>query len=76
VKPGALASAVAQMRVQLTEANHKIARLHEALRVRSLSTAELSTLRRRVAYYCHPDRGGDAELMRRLNVLFDRLEAS
>jgi hypothetical protein len=34
----------------------------------------LATLRRRVAYYCHPDRGGDTELMARLNTLFDFLD--
>jgi hypothetical protein len=26
-----------------------------------------------VAYYCHPDRGGDADLMSKLNTLFDFL---
>ena len=34
---------------------------------------DFASLRRRVAYFCHPDRGGDADLMSRLNNLFDLL---
>jgi hypothetical protein len=43
-------------------------------RERKMADIDLATLRRRVAFYCHPDRGGDAELMSRLNALFDVLD--
>jgi hypothetical protein len=43
-------------------------------RHRSLTTTDVGRLRRHVAYYCHPDRGGDAGLMSTLNALFDELE--
>jgi hypothetical protein len=39
----------------------------------ALSDLEISKLRRRVTFYCHPDRGGDGELMSTLNALFDCL---
>jgi hypothetical protein len=42
-------------------------------RCRGMPELDLSALRRRVAYYCHPDRGGDADLMSKLNTLFDFL---
>jgi hypothetical protein len=38
-----------------------------------LSDVDIAALRRRVAYYCHPDRGGDNELMSKVNTLFDSL---
>lgn len=38
-----------------------------------LKGVKIDSLRRRVAFYCHPDRGGDAELMTNLNTLFDSL---
>lgn len=41
-----------------------------------MPNVDLPALRRRTAYYCHPDRGGDGELMRRLNTLFDFLIVS
>lgn len=44
-------------------------------RYRPQQKMDLAGLRRRVAFYCHPDRGGDAELMSRLNTLFDMLAA-
>ena len=44
-------------------------------RSRIIPETDLSALRRHVAYYCHPDRGGDANLMSRLNTLFDSLAA-
>lgn len=43
------------------------------LRCRPRQEMDLAGLRRRVAFYCHPDRGGDADLMSRLNTLFDLL---
>ena len=43
-------------------------------RHRTLTGTDLPALRRRVAFCCHPDRGGDADLMGTLNALFDVLE--
>ncbi len=37
---------------------------------------EIRPLRRQIVFYCHPDRGGDAILMRKLNAFFDALENS
>jgi hypothetical protein len=70
-----------QMQVELDAARREIARLKKSLAERgatplALPETNLSSLRRGVAFYCHPDRSGDGELMRRLNVLFDYLECS
>jgi len=40
-----------------------------------IPSLDLSSLRRRIAFLCHPDRGGDAELMKELNILLDFLAA-
>lgn len=67
------------MKSSLREAKSEIARLRgELARLRlprrRLPKADMASLRRQVAYHCHPDRGGDAELMSNLNTLFDFLE--
>ena len=50
------------------------AELHTLRRFqRTLRTIDLPGLRRDVAFYCHPDRGGDGNVMRRVNLLFDSL---
>jgi hypothetical protein len=72
---------VVELQVALDAANREIARLRETLSERAagstpLPETNLASLRRHVAFYCHPDRSGDGELMRRLNVLFDYLECS
>ncbi len=63
---------------------HELLRENSALRLElaetraqlpTLPELDLARLRRRVAFYCHPDRGGDAGLMTVLNQLFDALEA-
>jgi hypothetical protein len=69
----------ADMERRLSDANRRVLTLNTELDGwRSLAGAKpavnVSTLRRRVAFYCHPDRGGDTELMSRLNVLFDFVE--
>lgn len=56
-------------------------RLHSELAAiryerRQLQGVNLRSLRRRVAVYCHPDRGGNNEVMCNLNTLFDALETS
>ena len=73
---GDLHHAFATMKQALSEARHEISRLHRQLvhQRAQVSQEELATLRRRVAFRCHPDRGGDADLMSRLNLLFDSLE--
>jgi len=42
-------------------------------RYRTLPEMDLGKMRRRLAFYCHPDRGGDAALMSNVNQLFDLL---
>lgn len=63
---------------QLWEAQQEIARLKKQLRVAKgpkVPTAPLSSIRRAIASYCHPDhRGGDLTLMQHVNALFDYLE--
>ena len=70
-----------QMQAELDAARREIVRLKKSLAERGVTSlvlpeTNLSSLRRHVAFYCHPDRSGDDELMRRLNVLFDYLECS
>jgi hypothetical protein len=43
---------------------------------RGIPNIDLPSLRRQLTFYCHPDRGGDGELMRRIIELFDFLLAS
>jgi len=67
------------MKSSLREAQCEIARLRgELARLRlprrRIPNSDMASLRRQVAYHCHPDRGGDAELMSNLNTLFDFLE--
>jgi hypothetical protein len=42
-------------------------------RCRGAPELDLAMLRRQVSFYCHPDRGGDGDLMSKLNTLFDYL---
>lgn len=68
-----------QMRDELREAHEEISALRRELRSRPprakppMPEQNIGSLRRLVSFYCHPDRGGDELLMRRLNVLFDYL---
>jgi hypothetical protein len=41
----------------------------------TLPSVDTSSLRRRVAYFCHPDRGGNTDLMSAINVVFDFISA-
>ncbi len=65
------------MKTELLQANSENAKLKGDLAkwqsCRDLPESEIASLRRRVAFYCHPDRGGDSDLMSRLNTLFDAL---
>ena len=74
-----LGAEFSSLRVNLRIARGEIARLEgELARLRPIRRAmpelDYASLRRRVAYHCHPDRGGSADLMSRLNALFDFLE--
>lgn len=67
------------LKAELREAHKKIALLKGELATNRPSSpampeSNLAALRRGVAFYCHPDRGGNDLLMRRLNVLFDFLQ--
>lgn len=69
------------MQVKLRNAYDEINRLQKEIARQEEQCAmfpqsNLTSLRRRVAYYCHPDRGGDTNLMGQLNMLFDYLEDS
>lgn len=69
----------ADLDTRLREAHGEIARLEGELarwraRYRAAQRIDVPWLRRQVAYYCHPDRGGDGNLMTSVNVVFDFLE--
>jgi hypothetical protein len=71
-----LGSEFSNMRSSLRDANSEITRLKSELARVSpqrsvMSKRDIAALRRRVAYHCHPDRGGDVEVMTDLNLLFD-----
>jgi len=66
------------LRRELEDVRGENSRLRQEVAVwraqfRSLPVKEVAQLRRNVAYYCHPDRGGDADVMCKLNALFDFL---
>ena len=68
-----------RLKSELRDAHQEIKRLTTALTQRGVEEDELpgvdlAGLRRRTAFYCHPDRGGDAGVMQDLNSLFDFLE--
>lgn len=68
---------VTRMKSELDAAQSEISRLRRGLareRREALARLELGPLRRGVAFLCHPDRSGDAQLMSKLNNLFDLLE--
>jgi hypothetical protein len=67
-----------QLRRELREASRTIARLEQQLAdqrwcSRAVSELDLASLRRGLAFHCHPDRGGDPSLMKNINALFDVL---
>jgi hypothetical protein len=71
-------SEFSNMKNELHDMRSKNAALEEKLaewrsQYVAMSESDLPSLRRQVAYYCHPDRNGDASLMSRLNTLFDFL---
>ena len=69
-------SKMATLQRELREAHREIAELRSELAGSPMPQVGLPSLRREVAFYCHPDRGGNGLLMRRLNVLFDFLQSS
>lgn len=78
---GAFCRDMLRMRTELDEAHEEIVRLRQELAVRQgnppdVAGNELRSLRRQISFHCHPDRGGDDKLMRRVNELFDHLEQS
>ncbi len=69
---------LSSMRRELLDARCENARLRRELarlRARGEVSSEfnLPSLRREVAFQCHPDRGGSNSLMSRLNTFFDHL---
>ena len=73
-----LRSEFVNLKTQLVKAQDENARLKSELEKsrqssNNTSNFDLLSLRRRVAFRCHPDRGGDIELMKDINLLFDSL---
>jgi hypothetical protein len=73
-----------RLRHRLQEAEGEIRRLQKELGLRKkeiepppgiVGELNLRSLRRQLSFYCHPDRGGDERLMKRVNALFDHLES-
>jgi hypothetical protein len=72
-----------RLRHQLQEAQGEIRRLQKELGLKKgpgrvpsiIGEVNLRSLRRQLSFHCHPDRGGDERLMKRVNALFDHLEA-
>ena len=62
---------MSSLQEELREAHDELATLKNGL-----AATNIGSLRREVAFYCHPDRGGNGLLMRRLNVLFDFLQGA
>jgi len=67
-----VAREVRKMQRKLQSAQQTIASLKRELDQKT----DVKVLRKRLVFHCHPDRGGDLELMQRLNALFDQLEAA
>ncbi len=68
------------MERRLSDAKMEVAELKDQVagwrsRHHSIRRLDVSSLRRQVAFQCHPDRGGDSNLMTRLNALLDVLES-
>jgi hypothetical protein len=72
-----------RLRRRLREAEGEIRRLQTELGLKKglgpppgiIGELNLRSLRRQLSFYCHPDRGGDERLMKRVNALFDHLES-
>ena len=69
-----------RMKDELCEARREIRRLQGKLgRIQHLTEAmaaiDIDALRRKVACYCHPDRGGDGEVMSTINMVLDYLDS-
>jgi hypothetical protein len=70
----------AAMKEELEESRYVIASLQSDLRCkrakqRAVNEVPVAALRRQIAFRLHPDRGGDGEMMARLNALFDLIES-
>ena len=75
---GKLNMEFSSMRIELRETQFENEKLRKELnqlkdQSRSMPALDLPALRRRTAFFCHPDRGGDTKLMSGLNHLFDCL---
>ena len=74
-----LRSRFTNMKDELQVAHCEIARLRNQLDswnslLQAMPELDLASLRRQTAFHCHPDRGGNAAVMCRLNTLFDFIE--
>ncbi len=65
-----------RMQEELREKDAEIERLKCRLEKRTpvsqaVSEVDIESVRRKIASFCHPDRGGDTELMSTVNMLLD-----
>jgi hypothetical protein len=67
---------IRRMKVLLQEhtRENETLRAQLALRPRPIYEIDLESLRRRIVFCCHPDRGGDTGLLRQVIELFDHLD--
>jgi hypothetical protein len=77
---GAFCRDLLRLRSELDDAHTEIRRLRAKLGLRpsgprTVISLRLRALRRQVSFHCHPDRGGDENLMKKVNALFDYLES-
>ncbi|MBW2277116.1 MAG: hypothetical protein JRF63_06465, partial [Deltaproteobacteria bacterium] len=75
---GRLRSEFSSLRNELSDTKRENNALRSELdlwrsKYQALRGSDMASLRRNVSFYCHPDRGGNTELMSRLNALFDFL---
>jgi hypothetical protein len=78
---GAFCRDLLRLRNELNDAHVEIRRLRAELGLRpsaprTVIPLRLRALRRQVSFHCHPDRGGDERLMKKVNALFDYLESA
>ena len=65
-----------RMQEELRDKDVEIERLKHQLKKRPVvsqaaSEVDIESVRRKIASFCHPDRGGDNELMSTVNMLLD-----
>jgi hypothetical protein len=70
-----LVEAIGRLKLELTRVTHMLyaAQGQREMLARKIAVVDVESLRKDLALYCHPDRGGDVSVMQRINVLCDAL---